>query len=133
MEVFKSKFMTCDVDSDNRIYNVKWTIETEKASVNEFEQWNIELTNIYARYCYESMLANTKDYKFVILPEQQEWSVANVFEKFASAGLKKIALVVADDIFPQVSLEQFVNEYGKEKITTKYFSSEEEARIWLLN
>ena len=41
-------------------------------------------------------------------------------------------MLVSKDLFPQVSIEQFIDEYKGGIIKTKYFKTEKEAMKWLL-
>ena len=61
----------------------------------------------------------------------QEWSVSNIFEKLEQAGLKKMAMIVSEEIFPQVSIEQLIEENKNTTLITKYFENEEHAMKWL--
>ena len=132
MEVFKNKFLLILYNAEKKICIGNWTIETENAENNEFKDWNNELVNKFQEHKPTGFLANTKDYKFIITPDLQQWATTNIFEEFAKAGLEKIAMLVSKDLFPQVSLEQFIDEYKGGKIETKYFKIEEEAMKWLL-
>ncbi len=131
MEVFKNIFLQIEYKSEENICIGNWTLKTEQASNVDFKVWNNELVKIIEKYKPSGFLANTLNYRFVISPDLQKWSVSNVFELFAKVGLKKIAMIVTDDLFPQVSLEQFIEEYEGGKIETKYFDKEVDSLKWL--
>ena len=49
----------------------------------------------------------------------------------AKAGIQKLAMLVTKELFPQIALEQFIDEYKGGNIETKYFDTKEEAQKWL--
>ncbi len=87
MNIFKNKFLQIQYEQDNNICIGNWTIETKNAEKDDFKSWNKELVKKFQENNPSGFLANTKNYKFVISPDLQEWSVSNVFELFAKAGL----------------------------------------------
>lgn len=48
-------------------------------------------------------------------------------------GLKKVALVIPEDIFGQLSISEFVDTQSGSGMTNKMFSSLEEAKKWIAN
>jgi len=130
--LFENKFVCVVFDSSQSLIEGTWFPSTIYASDEDFKTWSIEVVRYTQEYQAQRMLANTKDYKFTITPDLQEWSVSHIFEPMAAAGIRKLAMIVSSDLFPQVSLEQFVDEYGEKQITTRYFEDVEEARQWLI-
>jgi hypothetical protein len=47
------------------------------------------------------------------------------------AGIRKMAVVIADDIFNKLSVEEIMNKVDALDLTSHYFSSIEEARSWV--
>ncbi len=132
MKVFENKFLQIFIETENNIIIGYWTQETEDAEHDDFKNWNSEIIKIMEQYNPKKFLANTIDHKFKITPDLQEWSVVNVFGRFAKAGIRKLAMVTTDDLFSQVSMEQFTDEYQDGDIVTKYFDNKEKARNWLI-
>ena len=133
MEIFKSKFLQIQYNKKDNICIADWTKETENANDDDFKNWNIELVNKIAERRPHGLLANTLNYKFAIHPGLQEWSVSNVFQQYAKAGLTKIAIIVPTELIAEMSLEQFVDEYEDNSIETQYFNNAEKAKDWLIN
>ncbi len=131
MEVFNNNFLKINYDAANKICIGEWTNATEHANAEDFKQWNNELVQRIEQNKSTGFLGNTLNYKFIISPELQAWSSKNIFEKFAKAGITKMALIVTDGIFQQISLEQLVDEYEEGNIETKYFTNIDNAQQWL--
>ena len=131
MEVYKNKYIQIAYYSENKLIIANWTNETEIANKQDFKDWNIELVKQIEANESNVLLANTFNYKFIITPDLQEWSTTNVFAKMAKAGIEKIAMLATNEMFSQVSLEQFVEEYKIGNIVTKYFDDINNAKKWL--
>ncbi len=66
-----------------------------------------------------------------ILDEDQKWSNEVWFPKAIEAGIKRMAVVIADDIFNQLSVEEIMSKVEAVDLTSHYFSAIEEAREWV--
>lgn len=66
----------------------------------------------------------------VISVEDQQWTNEVWFPSALSAGIKYIALVVPEDIFSQVSVDNIIDN-AEGDFQTRYFNSVEEAAAWL--
>ncbi len=121
------------LDAAESLIDVKWFPSTDYATKEDFKVWNREIVRHIQEHQPKGMLSNTKDYKFTITPDLQEWSVTHIFEPMVAAGVRKLAMIVSSELFPQISLEQFVDEYEEKQLTTKYFEDLEEARQWLIS
>ena len=75
MKVFKNKFLELLYQEDENLLIGNWTLETENADKNDFKSWNAELVKNCQQYNPKGFLANVLDYKFIIIPDLQEWSV----------------------------------------------------------
>ncbi len=68
-----------------------------------------------------------------ILDEDQKWSNEMWFPKAIEAGVNKIAIVISDDVFNQLSVEEIMSKVDTLNVTSHYFSSKEEALQWVNN
>lgn len=95
-----------------------------------FKEKMLQIAEAVKTHQPQGFLANTLQFNFSISPDLQTWHNDTLFPVFESVGLKKMAIVVAEDIFSQVSIEQAYeeNDYG---FVTQYFDGEQEAREWL--
>jgi hypothetical protein len=61
----------------------------------------------------------------------QTWHNAYLFPVFRAEGVKKLAIIVSQDIFTQISVEQMISDEEDAGFTTCYFDSENAALRWL--
>lgn len=67
----------------------------------------------------------------VVGEEEQKWSNENWFPRALKEGIKRMAVIVSDDIFNQMSVEEIMQNVPQMNFTSKYFSNVEEAREWI--
>lgn len=65
--------------------------------------------------------------------EDQKWVYTDWTPRCAELGVTKTAIILSDDIFNQISVENMVNQSAElaEESTTQYFKNEKEALDWL--
>jgi hypothetical protein len=78
------------------------------------------------------ILADARKYAFTISPELQEWHNNLLFPVFRSEKVQKLAIILSDDIFTQVSIEQLIEDAQNPNFVTSYFNTENDALKWLL-
>lgn len=66
-----------------------------------------------------------------IAPEDQDWSIQDWLPRAFEAGYRRIAIVVSEDIFNQMSVEDIMSRVEGMDFVTKYFPGLEEGRAWL--
>jgi len=65
-----------------------------------------------------------------ISPELQDWANNDWFPRAIEAGVKYMAIVVSEDVFNQLAVENIMTQVT-DVITTHYFSSVDEAKEWM--
>ncbi len=131
MEVYSSKFVTVFFDAEKSLCKFEWKPETENSTDSDFKNWNQDLVKVIKQHCPKKLLSDNTQYMFTITPELQEWSASNVFHPMTEAGLRYLAMVVSQELFPQISLEQFSEENKERVLHQKFFKEIDEAKKWL--
>ncbi len=129
MEVYKSAYKTTDYDSTTEIMLNRWTdAEMDQAT---FQKEIIAWVELMEKYHAKYMIANTKEFNFVINVDMQTWTGETVFPRLLAAGMKKFAIIVTADILTQLALEQTMEEEKTGQFQTRYFDNEEDAIQWM--
>jgi hypothetical protein len=68
-----------------------------------------------------------------VAEEDQAWSNQEWFPEALSAGVNKMAVIISEDIFNQLSVEDIMNKVDTANFSTHYFSAPEEAMHWIKN
>ena len=68
----------------------------------------------------------------VLDTEDQNWTNTDWFPRALKSGIKNMALIIPKDIFAKLSVENIMNKVPDTDLTSKYFTSLEEAENWLI-
>lgn len=66
-----------------------------------------------------------------ISPDDQTWINHEWFPKLLAAGIRKMAVIVGDDIFNQMSVETIMSRVDSIGFTSQYFPDTAPASLWL--
>ena len=63
--------------------------------------------------------------------EDQQWSNNEWFPQIISLGVAKMGVIVSDDVFNQLSVEDIMNKVEGADLVSKYFSNVDDAVDWM--
>lgn len=131
-ELDKNRFYQLTYNASEELMCYTYLEDSEEMTDEDFQQNMSYYAEMAQKYQPKKLLVDNKLLKFTVSPELQEWVVQEIAPKTAS--LEKMAFVLADDLFAQVSMQQMMDE---EDITQqydepKYFDNTDEALAWLL-
>lgn len=66
-----------------------------------------------------------------ITEEDQQWSNEDWFPRALHAGLKNMAVLVSDDIFNQMAVDEIMKKVPETELTQQYFDDIKKAKNWL--
>ncbi|WP_020530000.1 hypothetical protein [Flexithrix dorotheae] len=125
--LYQSKYLRITKNKD--IIEYHWTEETVNFTEKEYKSEHMVIGDISEKYNIEKHLVDTLKFRFIITPEYQNWINDNLFPRLVKSGTKKLAFVVPEYIFPQVSIEQTMEQEAA--FQTQYFDNLEAGRKWL--
>lgn len=68
-----------------------------------------------------------------ISEEDQKWSNEDWFPRALQSGIKRMAVIVSDDIFNQMTVEEIMLKVKAQDFISQYFDSVDKAKKWLKN
>lgn len=75
---------------------------------------------------------DAREHKVSLLPETQTWHDKTIVQKYAMAGVQKIALLVPSNIFSELAhAKVFSQKNATSTLETKFFKSDKDLREWL--
>ena len=131
MVAFENKYGKFEYIRDKKLVIVSCFPSTGHMTDEEYKQLATKLAEVYEEYKPQIVLVRHQDFNFLITPEIQEWINKNVISKLKEAGTKKVAFIVPQDIFAQVSVEQTVSDRNL-PFEKRFFEDEDSAMKWLL-
>ncbi len=61
----------------------------------------------------------------------QNWSNTEWFPKALGAGISKMGVIVSDDVFNQMSVDQIMSNVESANFVSQYFPDKDKARNWI--
>ncbi|TAG46758.1 MAG: hypothetical protein EAZ31_00060 [Cytophagia bacterium] len=129
--VFEGETYQILMDYDSSMMILHWFDSTNDWTDEDFKQENLNIVRVVAHYKPTYLLSLSQEFRHIITPDEQLWLVDNVFKPHYENGVRKMAILMSRDFVPQVSLEQLIDETSM--IPNGIFTTEEEARTWLLS
>ncbi len=130
-ELDKNRFYHLTFDASKSLICYSYLEESEEMTDEDFQRNMSYYAEMVQKYQPKRLLVDNKLLKFTVSPELQEWVVKEIAPKTAS--LQKMAFVLSDDLFAQVSMQQMMDEEGitQQYGLPKYFNNVKEAQVWL--
>lgn len=132
MQIHNSNFLEIRYDTNSGIIWDKWSKDTIKMTVNEFQKEITQWKNAIISQKVKFAIIDATDMAFSIAPSVQEWVNINITAPTIQAGLQKMAFIVSQEFITQLSIEQTMDENADKILQVRYFTNESKASIWLL-
>jgi len=127
-----SKYFYLALNPQNKLFYFRYTDSSAQMS---YKEYMIEL-EVYIRFLQiyrpKGAWGNLEHFGYTIAPKTQEWINKHVFSVYAYIGFTKIALLSSKNFIPNLSIEQTMECDTTGAFVTKYFTTEKEAKSWLL-
>ncbi|MCS6967204.1 MAG: hypothetical protein RMJ44_01890 [Cytophagales bacterium] len=119
-------YMCFELDVHRRQLYYKWRGFLLMDELNTGYNKIIELVK---QYGFSSLIA---DHSNIVGPWNEiiDWLIAEWTPQMNKAGLKKMAIVTANDLFSNISLELFLMDNYHAKYEIKVFDTLEDAKLW---
>lgn len=131
MIVKETSFMVFSHLKDLDIVKVDWQAASESMSDDDFKEQITLEKEVFLAHRPKGVLGQTQNLKFSIKPDLQEWHNTQIMPIFKEIGLRKLAVVVSQDFFTEVSVSQLIEDDEQRSYQTQYFPNEVEAIEWL--
>jgi len=131
MELYKSKYNKLSYIEQEALLTLVWTADSGIMKDEDFKNEMRVYASAIKRYKPMRIIFDSRFFEFIIRPEMQEWLAFNVFPEYKIAGVRKKAYIVSEDVFPTVTLENYMNKSTPEKVETRFFDGSNSAQEWL--
>jgi hypothetical protein len=128
MELFKTDYLKIEQREPNDYLLMHWTTPP---SSHEFRTGMNQLIEAIKNTKCGKVLTDTRNLG-AISPEDQAWSAGDWAQEAIKTGYRKLAILMPEDIFGMMSVEDVMNSVQEENIVKfSYFKDELEASAWL--
>lgn len=131
--VYDSKYMFVEVDTQHRLIYHYWKANSKYMDDAIYKEEILHLVPIIAQFKPTKYLLNSAQFVFTISPETQAWTNKNIIAVNFAAGITYSAMVVPQDFFALVSVEQTMDDFEKKDFKNRFFTDENEAKQWLMS
>jgi hypothetical protein len=119
-------------DTEHDILFCEWKEGNEYQLDDEiFKEEMLHYAAIVEECQASKLLLNLRHGNYSMAPVIQEWVATDIAPRTIAAGQRKIATVLSDNLFAQVSLQQLMEEGDIPLIQQQYFDNREQAINWL--
>ncbi len=136
MELYKNVFFSLTFDQANSILIYVGFAQSMFMTDDETKAGFLKSCEFMEQYRPDYYLSDTRQQKLVLDPDMQEWIAQHVYPRWHRAGLKKLAVVIPEEMVANISLHQAVDEIAEVKVGDTYeiqfFDSTATAKEWLL-
>ncbi len=123
--------MIINVDDNQQYIETIRTLLTEDQTVEEYKEDILKWASIVEAKCPVNQLVDERNMRFLITPDLQIWINKNIIATAIKHGLRKVAFLVSEELFSQVSIEQAMEENTNSLLKVRYFDKRENALEWL--
>ncbi len=130
-EIFKNSIIKIKHDTEEALLEVDWS---EQCGNLLSEDYDNELKKIHVAAQINSckyLLVNMNECRYIETDQHHRWFENTIFSKYSDIGAKKIAFVVPDNLFAQVSFEANQLSLNETDTRIQYFRNAEKAAMWL--
>jgi SpoIIAA-like len=136
MLVYSSKYVEIQFFESQSLLEAVWLPTTENMNQEEYKATFEKILTLFQEYHPVFWLGDTVNFKMAVVPELQEWTAQTLTPQLIDLGLRKMALLIPEELIANLALQQSVDEITDEMEQEKafemrYFDKIEEARKWL--
>lgn len=131
MIIYNTPCIIIDYEESNSLLVSTFTEKTVHWNKETYQKEALESVGFAEKYKPKYHIIDTRKFMFTITPELQNWVNQKIMPIYKENGLYKSAIVVSENIFSQVSIEQTIEDM-ENPAEIHYFDSIEDARKWVL-
>ncbi|PWJ44525.1 STAS/SEC14 domain-containing protein [Sediminitomix flava] len=133
----KNAYWKIEWDADKKCMYNRWFPESFSMTDDEYREEVMLFSDLILEFEAEFSLSDSVDFLFTVSPETQKWVVDQQFTRALDSedneGLRKIAVVMSNDMFAQLSTEQIIDDDTVKAFETQFFNEQKDAEKWLFS
>lgn len=132
MRILERKNIVIDFFSDDHFFLIK-RIDIESDKDTDYKETIDEWRLAIEKYKPKIQLIDYSDYNTKITNDLQKYTYEKLVKPAYIAGVRKVAFLIAHDLFAQMSIEELMQKATDEMFEIRYFDDFQDAKNWLLN
>lgn len=131
MEIHRSNLQVIHYEAESSFMRIIVSSNTEYIGDDCFQEAQLKILALSEEYLPTRMLINLQDLLYTIPPEMQEWTAKEIIPMLIELCVKRLAYIIPDEFYAQLSVEQLVSEIPALNFVTAFFMEEKTAIEWL--
>ncbi|MDW7691878.1 hypothetical protein R9C00_15955 [Flammeovirgaceae bacterium SG7u.111] len=131
MVLLKNNFQVIALEED--IFVFTWLDTSVYMKEEDYTECMENYAKLVAVHKPSGLLADNSNFAFPISPKLQDWTNETVFPVGWKSGVRRVGMVVAPELIPQLSVEQAMETRKGQQFVTRYFDNKAEAYKWLVS
>mgnify|MGYP001340466361 CR=1 FL=1 len=129
---YQSKYSIAFYNAEHKLMKLSWFTSSEELSEAGLKDEMSNILNHIKDNKPRKILVDTINFRYHVTQSVQNWMVSNFINKVFMLGVEKYAIVVDEEIYDEVKIQQVsVDEEEEESTHIQYFTDEEDAFDWL--
>lgn len=133
MNISESPYLIIEYIEDGNYQVNTWLSESKNLDNEAFKEEVSEQAKVALEKSPSAFITDATSFLFTMHPEVQEWVNNTIFQDMRQAGVKKLALLLSNDIVTQLSIEQLIDDDPIKGFVTVFFDDIEKAKEWILS
>jgi hypothetical protein len=125
------KYLLIEYYADMSLLQYHWLATNEDMTDDEYKAEMLHILHLFREYQVQNVILDALDSKFVITLQLQEWVNKHIIAVAAAEGLKRVLVILSQDLVPNISMEQMFEEDPNKLFHTHYCQSVSDAQDWL--
>ncbi len=130
IEIINTNIWKLVVLENNTMFST-WLEDAGKMEDDEFKLHLILFTDLLKQHNCNKFIVDARYGHVIVSLDMQEWHDSQIVPIYLQLGIKKIAFILAENIFISISLTQTFEETKGQLLNIKYFDEEKNAMNWI--
>ncbi len=131
MQLYDNDFFTITHDPASAIITIAWTEKTAHMRDDDFKEALERFAGFAEGYKARRLRVDVTRFRHALSPEIGAWRDEIIVPKYHDAGVERFAYVVGEGAPAPADEGDAPEEAARENFSTRFFTSEEAARVWL--
>ena len=126
--IYKTDIAIVSYSKERELVTTVWN--SKKVTFKEYQEPFLAAIEFQKKVFVSNYISDIRE-QYIIPPEFRKWFQTEILPKAYAAGVKRSAIIFNGNVFKKYYLNNIMNSVKKFGAPIKFFSTMEEAHIWL--
>ncbi len=130
-ELYQGSYLRIVLLEDINVLIYSWNDKTSKMTEDDYKTETLKYLEIVLEHKIEKQISDRQNLDFTISVDLQTWLANEIITPVTAKVKIKLAILLCEEIFTQISFEQALDEVVKPNFIQALFGTKESALEWL--